>query len=104
VVVCLNTLLNLRSLDVVSVALGEMTRVSRGYVLVDIRNGDNPLLRFRYWRHRRRATFPTVGYRLQDMKEIFRHNGFPVEQVFPIGVDHPWLALGYVIAARRKDM
>ncbi len=98
-VTCLNTLLNLPRLEVVRSALGEMMRVSNGKVIVDIRNGDNPLLRAKYWWHRRNATFATVAYRLRDISEIFETGGFKMLHAYPIGRDSKMMAWGYVVVA-----
>lgn len=101
VVTCLNTLLNLASLDVVTAALREMMRVSANRVIVDIRNAGNPYIRLKYWRHRRHATFPTVAYHLRDIRGIFASGGFAVERAYPVGINHPWLAWGYVVVGVR---
>ena len=103
-VTCLNTLLNLPSLDVVSTALNEMMRVSDGKVIVDIRNGDNPVLVAKYWWHRRDATFATVAYRLRDITRIFQLGGFDIEHAYPIGLGNRLAAWGYVVVAERTGM
>jgi len=101
VVTCLNTLLNFPSLDVVSAALHEMMRISTTHVIVDIRNGDNPYMRTKYWWHGRSADFSTVAYRLKDIDAVFQSGGFRMEQSFPIGIGLRLLAWGYVVVARR---
>ncbi|MBT5876567.1 MAG: methyltransferase domain-containing protein, partial [Candidatus Latescibacteria bacterium] len=103
-VTCLNTLLNLPSLDVVGTALNEMMRVSDGKVIVDIRNGDNPVLVAKYWWHRRDATFATVAYRLRDITRIFQLGGFDIEHAYPIGLGNRLAAWGYVVVAERTGM
>jgi ubiquinone/menaquinone biosynthesis C-methylase UbiE len=99
VVTCLNTLLNLPSLEAVDMALHEMMRVSARHVIVDIRNAGNPYMRLKYWRHRRTATFPTVAYRLDDIERFLQSGGFGIEEVYPVGMNARWLAWGYVIVA-----
>ena len=101
-VTCLNTLLNIPSLELVAGALHEMMRISSGHVIVDIRNGDNPYMRMKYWWHGRHADFPTVAYRLRDIEPIFHSGGFQIEHSFPIGINLRPLAWGYVIAARQS--
>ena len=100
-VACLNTLLNLQSLEAVSLALNEMMRISNGRVVVDIRNGGNPLVRVRYWWHRRTADFATVAYRLGDLHTIFNGGGFEIEQVHAIGSKNRFLAWGFLVVAVR---
>ncbi|HCQ02471.1 MAG TPA: hypothetical protein DIT99_18110 [Candidatus Latescibacteria bacterium] len=101
VVTCLNTLLNLPSLDVVSAALHEMMRISTTHVIVDIRNGDNPYMRMKYWWHGRSADFSTVAYRLKDIESVFQSGGFRIEQAFPIGINLRPLAWGYILVGSR---
>jgi len=101
VVACLNTLLNLPTLAVVEVAFGEMMRISADEVIVDIRNAANPYIRFKYWRHRQTADFPTVAYRLEDIKRIFRANGFSLAAVYPVGINSRPLAWGFVMVGKR---
>ncbi|MBI4553985.1 MAG: class I SAM-dependent methyltransferase [Candidatus Latescibacteria bacterium] len=105
IVTCLNTLLNLPSLDAVTGALGEMMRVCRpsGRVIVDIRNARNPYIRARYWWHRRTPSFPTVAYRLDEIAAVLQSGGFTVETADPIGMTGAWMAWGYVIVARRTS-
>lgn len=100
-VTCLNTLLNIPSLELVDGALHEMMRISAGHVIVDIRNGDNPYMRLKYWHHGRHADFPTVAYRLKDIDDIFRAGGFQLEHSFPIGINLRPLAWGYVVVGKR---
>ena len=104
VVTCLNTLLNLATIDRVTIALTEMMRITAGQVIVDIRNADNPYMRLKYWRHRQTAGFPTVAYHLSDIRKVFQNGGFSVERVYPVGVNNRWLAWGYVVVGRRENL
>lgn len=103
VVTCLNTLLNLPSLEAVTVAFREMMRVCShsGRLIFDIRNAQNPYMRVKYWWSRRTLTFPTIAYRLDEMTRVLQSGGFAIERVYPIGLRGAWTAWGYVIVARR---
>ena len=102
VVTCLNTLLNIPSLELVSGALHEMMRISSDHVILDIRNGDNPYMRMKYWWHGRHADFPTVAYRWRYIEAVFHAGGFEIAHSLPIGIDCRPLAWGYVIVAKQS--
>ena len=104
VVTCLNTLLNLATIDTVAIALNEMMRISAGQVIVDIRNADNPYMRLKYRLHRRTAGFQTVAYHLSEIQNVFQNGGFSVERVYPVGMDNRWFAWGYLVAGARGKL
>ena len=56
-VVCVNTLLNLASLDIIETLLVELMRICKpnGKLLVEIRNQSNPYIRLKYWMHAKRG-------------------------------------------------
>jgi len=104
-VVCLSTLYNLPDMEEVRHALGEMMRVCKpgGRVLVDVRNRANPYMRLKYWLHGLWSDFPVKAYYLSQFVEVFEKGGFEIERVVPIGPNHSWLALAYLIQARRRE-
>ena len=103
-VVCLNTFLNLPGIDEVEHALREMIRMCKpgGRVVVDIRNRANPYMRLKYWWHGLWSNFPVKAYALSQFVDVFREEGFDIEQVVPIGPDWSRLTLAYLIQARRR--
>ncbi|HIE03838.1 MAG TPA: class I SAM-dependent methyltransferase [Candidatus Latescibacteria bacterium] len=104
-VVCLSTLYNLPGLEEVRHALKEMMRVCKpgGRVVVDVRNRANPYMRLKYRWHGLRSDFPVKAYYLSQFVEVFEEEGFEVERVVPIGPNHSWLALAYLIQARKGE-
>ncbi len=102
-VTCLNTILNLPSIDKVEQLLIEMMNVcaDNGKIVIDVRNKSNPYIRLKYWLHRRRAQFPTIAYGLNDINEIFRRRGFRVIKRLPIGIPLPIAASAYVLEVEK---
>ncbi len=104
-VVCVNTLLNLPSLEVIESLLVELMRICKanGKIVVDIRNQSNPYIRLRYWMHARRQKFPVKAYRVADISGIFERHGFRCARVLPIGRPVGFLAKAFLIEAGRKE-
>lgn len=102
-VVCLNTLYNLPGMGEVEHALREMMRICKhgGRGIVDVRNGLNPYIRLKYWWHGIWSDFPVRAYTLSQFVEVFEKEGFEIERIVPIGLPYSWLALAYLIQARR---
>ncbi|MBI5308964.1 MAG: class I SAM-dependent methyltransferase [Planctomycetes bacterium] len=65
-VVCVNTLLNLPSLDAIETLILELMRVCKvgGKLLIDIRNRRNPYIRWRYRLHAKKENFPIIKWRI----------------------------------------
>lgn len=103
-VVCVNTLLNLPSLDVIETLILELMRVCKvgGKLLIDIRNRRNPYIRWRYWLHAKKQKFPTKAYKVEDMVDIFRRHEFFCTKVVPIGCPLKFCAKAFLIEASKK--
>ena len=71
-----------------------------GRIFVDIRNGANPALRAKYWRHNRRADFTTRGHHLRQIGGVFAAKGFSIVRQHRIGARFPLAALAYLLEVR----
>lgn len=102
-VLFLNTLFNIGDDGTVTRLLLEFARVCRpgGRLLVDIRNGANPALSFRYWLNNRRADFITRGFRLGKMKGLCHSLGCRMIDAHPIGALLPFGRAGYLLEIER---
>ncbi len=102
-VVCVNTLLNLASLDMIEALLLELTRVCRpgGRLLVEIRNQSNPYIRLKYWLHSRRQKFPVRAYKIEDIAAIIERHEFHCTRVLPIGCPVGFIAKAFLVEAER---
>lgn len=100
-IVCVNTLLNLPSLDAVETLLVEMMRLckSNGKLLVEIRNQSNLYIRLRYWIHARKQKFPVRAYQLADILNIFKRHEFHCTRILPIGCPVEFVAKAFLIEA-----
>lgn len=103
-VVCVNTLLNLPSLDTIETLILELMRVCKagGKLLIDIRNRRNPYIRWRYWLHAKKQKFPIKAYKVEDMVDIFSRHGFSCTKVVPIGCPLKSCAKAFLIEVGRE--
>lgn len=101
----LNTLINIPTDEIAAQLLNELMRICRpkGRIFLDIRNGANPILRYRYWRHNSREDFTTRGHHLRHLAGLFATNGFTITQKTAIGPNFPIFALGYFLAAQAPE-
>ncbi len=102
-VVCVNTLLNMPSLDVIETLLVELMRICNvnGKILVDIRNQSNPYIRLKYWIYSKRQKFPVKAYKVKDIADIFKRYGFHCTRILPIGCPVEFIAKAFLIEAER---
>ena len=102
-VVCVNTLLNLASLDIIETLLVELMRICKptGRVLIEIRNQSNPYIRLKYWMHSRKQKFPVRAYRIEDISNIFERHEFRCTRILPIGCPVEFIAKAFLIEAGR---
>lgn len=103
-VVCLNTLLNFQSKDDIARILSEIWKVieNNGQLIIDVRNKNNPLIRFKYWWHQRTGDFPTVAYELQEISQLLENVGFKVRSFKAIGLLFDFLPLVYIVDAVKQ--
>ncbi|MBI2472113.1 MAG: class I SAM-dependent methyltransferase [Planctomycetes bacterium] len=104
-VVCVNTLLNLASLDIIEALLAELMSVCKpnGKLLVEIRNQANPYIRLKYWVHSRKQKFPVRAYKIEEISTIFERHGFHCTRILPIGCPVEFIAKAFLIEAGRKQ-
>jgi len=108
VVVCINVLYNLESMDTVRKILSEIGRVCKkgGRVIFDIRNSLNPLLHLKYklakYYDETAKDLPLRTYRLRNIIFNLRQHNFEVVQVIPLGFPKNSLAPIFVAEARKK--
>lgn len=102
-VVCVNTLLNIASLDAIEALLAELMRICKpnGRLLIEIRNQSNPYIRFKYWMHAKRQKFPVRAYRIEDISSIFERHEFHCTRILPIGCPVEFIAKAFLIEAER---
>ena len=102
-VVCVNTLLNIASLDAIEALLAELMRICKpnGRLLVEIRNQSNPYIRLKYWMHARRQKFPVRTYKVEDISDIFKRHAFHCTRIFPVGCPIEFIAKAFLIEAGR---
>ncbi len=102
-VVCVNTLLNIASLDSIEALLAELMRICKpnGRLLVEIRNQSNPYIRLKYWMHARRQKFPVRAYKVEDISDIFKRHAFHCTRIFPVGCPVEFIAKAFLIEAGR---
>ena len=99
-VICINTLLNLPSLDAVETLIVEMMRLCKanGKLLVEIRNQSNLYIRLKYWIARKQK-FPVRTYQLADILNIFKRHEFHCTRILPIGCPVEFIAKAFLIEA-----
>ena len=102
-VVCINTLLNLSSLDIIETLLLELMRVCKptGRLLIEIRNQSNPYIRLKYWMHSRKQKFPVRAYKIEDISNIIERHKFHCTKILPIGCPVEFIAKAFLIEAGR---
>ncbi len=100
-VVCVNTLLNMASLDAIEALLAELMRICKpnGRLLVEIRNQSNPYIRLKYWMHSRKQKFPVRAYKVGDISDIFERHEFHCTRILPIGCPVEFIAKAFLIEA-----
>ncbi len=105
-VVCINTLLNLPSLDAIETLLLELMRVCKvgGKLLVDIRNRHNPYIRWRYRLHAKKEKFPIKAYKVEEMEDIFHRHEFSCTKIVPIGCPLKFCSKAFLIEARSSNL
>jgi ubiquinone/menaquinone biosynthesis C-methylase UbiE len=103
-VVCLNTLLNFQSKDDLVRILSEIREVieNGGQLIIDVRNKNNPLIRFKYWWHQRTGDFPTVAYELREISELLENVGFKVRSYKSIGLLFDFVPFVYIVDAVKQ--
>ena len=101
VVLCLNTLYNLESWEKVTELLDCIMEICKpnGSIIFDIRNMANPYMRLKYWWHRRKRTFFTHAYRLDEIKCFLESRDFTVKTIVPVGFK--LMPFAYVIEAEK---
>ena len=100
-VVCINTLLNLSSIDIIETLLLELMRVCKptGRLLIEIRNQSNPYIRLKYWMHSRKQKFPVRAYKIEDISNIIERHKFHCTRILPIGCPVEFIAKAFLIEA-----
>jgi ubiquinone/menaquinone biosynthesis C-methylase UbiE len=102
-VVCVNTLLNLASLDIIETLLVELIRICKptGRLLIEIRNQSNPYIRLKYWMHSRKQKFPVKAYKIEDISTIIERHKFHCTRIVPVGCPVEFIAKAFLIEAGR---
>ena len=105
-VVCVNTLLNLPSLDTIETLILELMRVCKagGKLVIDIRNRHNPYIRWRYRLHAKKEKFPVKAYTVEEMEDIFHRHEFSCTKIVPIGCPLKFCAKAFLIEASSSNL
>jgi ubiquinone/menaquinone biosynthesis C-methylase UbiE len=104
-VLCINTFLNLRSVDLVKQVLFQMRRVGKGgaKIIFDFRNSANPLLRLKYGLARYYDAsvkdLPLNTYSPKVINNILSELKLEIIKRKPIGLNAAWLSPVIVIEA-----
>lgn len=106
VVVCVNTLYNLKDVNEVSMSIKEISRVCKpeGFIIIDIKNKLNPLISFQYGLAK--YTDPDCGkplktYFLKEIEKILIKNNLKIEKIVSIGFPAKFIAPVLVIKAKK---
>lgn len=101
-VVCVNTLLNLPSLDAIETLIVELMRVCKtgGKLVIDIRNRHNPYIRWRYRLNAKKEKFPIKAYTVEELEDIIRRHGFSCTNIVPIGCPLKFCAKAFLMEVR----
>lgn len=99
---CLNTIYNLPSVGDVECLIDQMIQACApgGSIVFDLRNSQNPFVRFKFWLHNRNAGFPTIAYPCRQIAQILNGKGFMVVRKQAIGLPIRWLAYAYLIEVK----
>lgn len=102
-ITCLNTILNIPNIEKVEKLLTEMMNICSfdGKIVIDVRNKSNPYIRLKYWQHSINGVFPTIAYRLQDIRLILRKHGFHIAKCITIGIPFSITAWAFVLEIER---
>lgn len=102
-VTCLNTILNIPTIEKVEKLLVELMNVCSpdGKILIDVRNRLNPYIRLKYWYHSKKAGFPTIAYGLNDIYNILNKYGFRATKRIVIGIPFILTASAFVLEIER---
>lgn len=105
-VVCVNTLLNLPSLDAIETLILELMRVCKagGKLVIDIRNRQNPYIRWRYRLHAKKEKFPVKAYKVEELEDIIHRHGFSCTKIVPIGCPLKFCAKAFLIEASSSNL
>ena len=105
-VVCVNTLLNLPSIDAIETLILELMRVCKadGKLVIDIRNRHNPYIRWRYRLHAKKEKFPIKAYKVEELEDIIRRHGFSCTKIVPIGCPFKFCAKAFLIEASNSNL
>lgn len=105
-VVCVNTLLNLPSLDAIETLILELMRVCKagGKLVTDVRNRHNPYIRWRYRLHAKKEPFPIKAYTVEELEDIFHRHGFSYTKIVPIGCPFKFCAKAFLIEASSSNL
>ena len=104
-VICVNTLLNMASLDIIEALLVKLMQICKpkGRLLIEIRNQYNPYIRLKYWMHSRRHEFPVRAYKVEDISRIFERHEFHCTRILPIGCPVEFFAKAFLIEACKRS-
>ncbi|MEK7297729.1 MAG: methyltransferase domain-containing protein [Planctomycetota bacterium] len=105
-VVCVNTLLNLPSLDAIETLILELMRVCKagGKLVIDIRNRRNPYIRWRYRLHAKKEKFPVKAYKVEELEDIICRHGFSCTKIMPIGCPLKFCAKAFLIEVSSSNL
>ncbi len=105
-VVCVNTLLNLPSLDAIETLILELMRVCKvgGKLVIDIRNRHNPYIRWRYRLHAKKEKFPIKAYKVEELEDIIRRHGFFCTKIVPIGCPVKFCTKAFLIEISSSNL
>lgn len=98
-ITCLNTILNMPSLEKVEELLTELMDVCSddGKIVIDVRNKLNPVIRLKYWWHARNSEFPTIAYGLKDIFNILKRRGCCISRCLTVGFPLPITASAFIL-------
>lgn len=105
IAVCINAIYNFPTLSELKPVFKEMARIIKkdGRIVLDIRNKRNPILKFKYWRHNRKKTFPVIPCVPEDLESIMNKIGCKYIERHIVGVNNPYLAWGYIMVFKKGD-
>ncbi len=104
-ITCLNTILNIPTLEEVEKLLIELVNVCSddGKIVIDVRNSSNILIKLKYWLHQKRGEFSTIAYSLRDIYEIARKHGFSVKRCLTVGFPLAITASAFVLEINKNS-